>query len=220
MMVVTVRGQGRTMAISERSEARIPSSVSPWVGKRMTFGEFLSLPEEKPPLEYDDGIVSQRPLLHPRESLVRGEVTSALDRVGRERRLGMGILNVTFTLPGLSLVPAVSYYGRKKIRVREDGRFEDDFGPPDVAVEITSAGYSTMSLIRKSLRYLEVGVPVALLIDPEEELVLAFRPGQTPRAFEGDDRIDLDDVLPGFDLTVRALFQAASLDWLDEPAAH
>jgi len=208
------------MAISGRTQTPIESPVSPWVGKRMTFEEFLALPEEKPPLEYDDGIVSQRPLLHPRESLVRGEVTSALDRVGRERRLGMGILNVTFTLPGLSLVPAVSYYGRKKIRVREDGRFEDDFGPPDVAVEITSAGYSTMSLIRKSLRYLEVGVPVALLIDPEEELVLAFRPGQTPRAFEGDDRIDLDDVLPGFDLTVRALFQAASLDWLDEPAAY
>jgi hypothetical protein len=33
---------------------------------------------------------------------------------------------------------------------------------------------------------------------------------------QGDDRIVLDDLLPGFDLTVQAMFDALAPDWLDE----
>ena len=46
--------------------------------------------------------------------------------------------------------------------------------------------------------------------------MLVFRAGQPLLVLEGDDRIDLDDVLPGFDLTVDAMFDGLAPDWLDE----
>jgi hypothetical protein len=46
--------------------------------------------------------------------------------------------------------------------------------------------------------------------------VLVFRDGQPLRLLQGDDRIDLDEVLPGFELTVRAMFDALAPDWLDD----
>lgn len=55
-----------------------------------------------------------------------------------------------------------------------------------------------------------------LLVDPDPETVLVFRPGQLLTLLQGDDRIDLDDVLPGFELTVRAMFDALAPDWLDD----
>jgi hypothetical protein len=73
--------------------------------------------------------------------------------------------------------------------------------------------------MRKCLRYLEVGVKVAVIVVPEDRAVLVFRPDQPLRILQGDDRIDLDDVLSGFELTVRALFEAINWDWLDEDAA-
>jgi hypothetical protein len=63
-----------------------------------------------------------------------------------------------------------------------------------------------------------VGVGIALIVVPEDVAVLEFRSGQPLRVLQGDDRIDLYDVLPGFELTVRALFEAVNWSWLDDEA--
>jgi Uma2 family endonuclease len=86
--------------------------------------------------------------------------------------------------------------------------------PPDIAVEIISPDQTLRAHLEKCLRYAEVGVAISLVVDPDDETVYAIRPGQPLRVLRGDDRIDLDDVLPGFDLTVRALFDSIVPDWL------
>jgi hypothetical protein len=43
-------------------------------------------------------------------------------------------------------------------------------------------------------------------------MVLRFSPDALPDALTGDDRIDLDEVLPGFELTVNELFGTLVLD--------
>jgi Uma2 family endonuclease len=60
-------------------------------------------------------------------------------------------------------------------------------------------------LIRRCFWYAANGVEVALLVDPDDESVLAFRQAPELRALRASDRIDLDDVLPGFELTVDVL---------------
>ena len=45
----------------------------------------------------------------------------------------------------------------------------------------------------------------------DDETVLVFRPGASPIAVRGAARIDLDDVLPGFQLTAAELFAALTL---------
>jgi hypothetical protein len=67
--------------------------------------------------------------------------------------------------------------------------------------------------IEKCTRYLRLGVPVTLFVHPEERTVMMFRLGQPLLVLQEDDRIDLDDYLPGLDLTVRALFEKSAPSW-------
>jgi hypothetical protein len=73
------------------------------------------------------------------------------------------------------------------------------------------------SLIRKCQdEYLAHGAQIALVVDPDDEAILAFRPGQPVRVLQGDHRIDVDDVLPGVTLTVRELFDRIMPRWVQE----
>ena len=83
-------------------------------------------------------------------------------------------------------------------------------------MEIVSPTQSVTVLIKKCIRYVGLGTQIALLVDPDEETVLVFRPGQPLRLLQGADWIDLDDVLPGFDLTVQGMFDALVPDWVAE----
>lgn len=100
---------------------------------------------------------------------------------------------------------------------RAPKRFARLQDPPDIAIEVVSPGQSVIALIRKCLKYLDMGTAVAILADPEDEAVLIFRPDQPMRVLQSDDHIDLDDLLPGFDLTPRRLFDSIVPDWLVPP---
>jgi Uma2 family endonuclease len=88
--------------------------------------------------------------------------------------------------------------------------------PPDLAIEIISPDQPVRELLEKCLRYAEVGVAVSLVVDADDETVYAIRPNQPLRVLRGADRINLDDVLPGFELTVSGLFDSIVPDWLVE----
>jgi Uma2 family endonuclease len=49
-------------------------------------------------------------------------------------------------------------------------------------------------------------VNVALVVDPDDESILVFRAGANPRAVRGAERVDLAEVLPGFELTAEQVF--------------
>src|SRR5262249_58919570 len=73
------------------------------------------------------------------------------------------------------------------------------------AVEIVSPRHSVTALVRRCLSYVSNGVPLALLIDPGDRSVLAFRPGAPATSLRGADPIDFADILPGLRLTVQEL---------------
>src|SRR5205807_2263964 len=81
-------------------------------------------------------------------------------------------------------------------------RSREDWGPPDLAAEIALTERVGLDVRQKCPRSFDLGVPVVVLIDVEEELILVMRPDRQQVVIRGDARIDLDDVLPGFDLTV------------------
>jgi Uma2 family endonuclease len=60
--------------------------------------------------------------------------------------------------------------------------------------------------VRRCLWYVANGVEVALLVDPADESVLAFRLNRQASAWRASDRIDLSEVLPDFEITVERLF--------------
>jgi Uma2 family endonuclease len=175
----------------------------------LTIEEFLRLPEREPPLEYEDGEVTQKvsPKLRHSRSQMRLALAIA-QRVGpTEPVLVFPELRITFG--GRSVVPDLAVFRRERVPVAADGELENDvFVPPDLAVEIVSPKQSVTRLIRRCLWYVANGVSIAVLVDPDDRSVLVFRPGGESQALRGGDAIDLGNVVPGFGMTAGDLFAA------------
>lgn len=177
----------------------------------LTLEEFLKLPEEKPALEFSDGVVTQKVSPKGRHSRLHGVLVQLLSESAGHPASAWVLPELRATFAGASIVPDISVYQRARVPRDARGRIADDFlEPPDIAIEIVSPGQSATTLVRRCLWYVAHGVQIALLVDPSDESVLAFRPGQPAVAWHGADRIDLHEVVPGFELTVERLF--ASLE--------
>lgn len=175
--------------------------------KPLTLEEFLRLPEEQPPLELIGGEVTQKVSPKGRHSRLQATLIQLLDRSAQQRTLAWVLPELRTTFAGASVVPDIAVYRRERIPVDADGQIADDFlHPPDLAIEIVSPGQSVTALVRRFLWYIAHDVQIALLVDPEDMSVLAFRPDEPAVAWHGSDRIDLQEVLPDFDLTVERLF--------------
>jgi Uma2 family endonuclease len=205
--------------VADRSERRLileDSVPPPWVGQRMTLEQFLALPAVKPNLEFTDGLVTQKMAAKPTHGSLQQYLAAAFNQFAGPRRLGLAFTETRFVTPTWAPVPDVSYYRRGRVHRRGKRPPSDFHEPPDIAVEIVSPGQSVTELIKKCLRFTALGSQVALLVDPDEETVLAFRLGQPLQLLQGDDPIRLEDILPGFSLIVRDMFDALAPDWLDE----
>jgi Uma2 family endonuclease len=175
--------------------------------QRIGLEEFLKLPEDKPALEYLDGMVAQKVSPKTRHSKLQGELVERINQLARPRRLAMAFPELRVTFAGASPVPDVVALRWNRIPYDEEGVLIDDLPlAPNIAIEIVSPEQSTNALIRKCLWYVSHGVQIALLADPDDDSVLAFRQGQEPRVLQRSERIDLDEILPGFELTVEELF--------------
>ena len=174
--------------------------------KPLTLEQFMALPEEEPPLEYADGVVTQKVSPQGQHSTLQLAFAKHLDRWHKVAR---AFPELRFSCGGVSRVPDVSVYRLTRIPRDARGRVANAFTePPDITVEIVSPGQSVNALVRRSLWYVSHGVLVALLVDPDDESVLAFRPEGAPTGLHGADQIDLSEVLPNFKLTVDELFES------------
>ena len=181
--------------------------------EQLTLDEFLTLPEQEPPLEFEEGKAKPKVSPKGRHSTLQGEVYERLSRFGRPARLARAYTELRVTFAGRSVVPDVVVYTWERVPRTAEGRVADDFLiPPDIAVEIVSVGQAVNALVRRCLWYVENGVRVAVLVDPDDESILVFRRDASPLALRGTDRIDLDEVLPGFESTAQELFESLNAD--------
>ncbi len=181
--------------------------------QRLTLETFLQLPEQKPALEYLDGVVTQKMSPKVPHSILQVELAFRFESFLRLRRLGWVLTELRTTYPqaNASFVPDLAVYLAGRIPTKPCGEVADDvFDPPDIAVEIASSGQTMAYLARRARWYVEHGVRVALVVDPRRRTVRAFRPSSDSGPLRGLDRIDLGDVLPGFTFVVQDLF--ASID--------
>jgi Uma2 family endonuclease len=176
----------------------------------MTLEAFLELPDEKPALELEpDGTVVQKVSPKGRHSTLQSYFLETINGFALRQRQARAYPELRTIFGGAAYVPDVSVYRWERIPRDASGVVADDFfEPPDIAIEIVSPGQSVNSLVRRSVWYVDNGVQVALVVDPEDESILLFRRGQPPRVAQGDDAIDLEDVLTGFELTAGRVFAA------------
>ena len=177
------------------------------VQQRLTLEEFLKLPEEEPALEFEDGVAIQKVSPKAKHSAIQYELAELFNRFGRRRRIARAFPELRATFAGASYVPDVAVYRWERIPVDAAGEVVDDFfEPPDIAVEVVSPEQSVNALVRRCLWYVQHGVRVALLVDPEDKSVVVFRPESRTSALRGTEPIDFGDVLPGFQFRADRLF--------------
>ena len=79
---------------------------------------------------------------------------------------------------------------------------------PELVVEILSPRDTVMELTEKLREYFAIGVTLVWLIDPSARRVFVYRSLTEIRELTDADRLSGEEVLPGFELPVAALFEA------------
>jgi Uma2 family endonuclease len=85
---------------------------------------------------------------------------------------------------------------------------QDGFAPvaPDFVIELLSPSESLNMLQQKMLDYLENGVRLAWLIDPEQKRVYVYQEDHTVKILESPSTISAEPLLPGFHLNLQKIY--------------
>jgi Uma2 family endonuclease len=178
------------------------------VGTRtlMTMAEFEKLPDDGNLHELDKGelIVTQPPgWMH---GIVQGAVAEALRQAARKAGSGIVVTECGFRLaPDVVQAPDVAFIRKERGTEMVPGSY-CEFGP-DLAIEIVSPDDNASRLLRKIDRYLAAGISIVWVMDPDSITVTIYRKSGVFRTLTADELIDAPELLPGFSIQVRALFE-------------
>jgi Uma2 family endonuclease len=79
-------------------------------------------------------------------------------------------------------------------------------GAPDLAVEVISPGNTRREIEEKIEEYLAAGVSLVWIVTPKRRTVTVHRTGAEPVTLNEGDRLDGENVLPGFKYEIARLF--------------
>jgi Uma2 family endonuclease len=77
-------------------------------------------------------------------------------------------------------------------------------GPPDAAFDVVSPGDTYTEIEEKTLQWLRAGVRVVVVVDPKTKTARVHR---ADSATNVEDVIEIDDVIPGWRLSLAELFE-------------
>jgi Uma2 family endonuclease len=78
---------------------------------------------------------------------------------------------------------------------------------PDFAVEVVSFNDRLSNMLKKAESFIAAGVKLAWVVDPESQSVHVYKPDQPVRTFKTGETLSGDDILPGFTISVDAIFK-------------
>lgn len=171
-----------------------------------TVDDLLGMPKDGRVYELVDGeiIVSPAGMRH---SSVSARITAVLGNFVFKNRLGEVFTeNAGYQLPsGNVRSPDVSFVKSEKL---PGGQPPVGYGQlvPDIAIEVLSPGDSMRQIADKVGEYIECGVPLVWVVDPERKTVTAYRSLTDTQRFTADDIITMEPVLPGFSCRVSEFF--------------
>ncbi len=157
--------------------------------------------------ELVDGTLVEKPMGW-QEAEIAGFIIQAMLNYVRPRKLGRvlppdGMLRL---VPGLLRAPDVSFVARGKLSGKTHREQRIPSVAADLAVEVMSKSNSKPEIARKLVEYFAAGTRLAWVVAPK---TMTVRVHTSPREWVVlglDDVLDGGDVLPGFQLAVRDVF--------------
>ena len=177
----------------------------------LTAEEYGGLPDLGYPSELVRGRIVRMNIPKPLHGLVCANIHFLLASFVKKHGLGWTFINDSGVLtrrdPDSVRGPDVAYVSYKRLPKRT--RLKQDYLDiaPELAFEVRSPDDRWSKLQAKVTEFLDAGVLVVCVVDPQDEFVLVYTPDEAPRKLTGDDVLKLPSVLPGFSLRVREFFE-------------
>jgi Uma2 family endonuclease len=176
----------------------------------MTAEEFVKLHGDESGVELVKGRVVRYPMPGVEHGEVCGNAYAFIRETVKQGGLGRVMTNDTYirTTPDTyrgADVCFISYARLPKEQPRPKGPLEV---PPEVVFEVRSPTDRTGDIQIKVGEYLNAGVTVVVVLDPNIEAATVYRQTEEiPQRFSNGDELTLPDVLPGFSVPVRQFFE-------------
>ena len=178
---------------------------------RVSLETFLAEPErdEAPYLELMDGEVYEKPVGGRIHSRIVSFLMLELGIYLRRTREAWADTELRHSVPGREWVflPDVSATRQERQSAPPAGSSNAAVEIlPDLAIEVLSPDDRFSRITRKVAHYMESGVRLLWVIDPEAETVTVFRPGEPAAVFSAPEKLSATPVLESFELDFEALF--------------
>ncbi|MBM3745377.1 MAG: Uma2 family endonuclease [Acidobacteria bacterium] len=171
----------------------------------ITVEELAHLPDDGRRYELDEReLITMAPASEGHGGLA-AEVLGVLRNYVKEHSLGRVFSSDTgFRLADDTVrAPDVAFVRKERLT----GRWMFFQGAPDLAVEVFSPTDSVAQLMRKVQQYLRAGCHTVWVVYPETRQVHVLEASGSDRILEAADQLEAPELLPGFAVTVAALFE-------------
>jgi Uma2 family endonuclease len=176
---------------------------------RHTPEELLEI-SDRPMPELIEGQLVEREPMGQKADAVAANVLFAVYCLVKPQQLGVvngaqGSFQIFPDDPEKVRIPDVSFTRRERL---PEGQVAEGHAriAPDLVVELVSPNDLAVDLMAKIRDYLNAGVPLIWVANPETRDIFVFRSDRTGAILSGGDVLDGGDVLPGFRCPVADLF--------------
>jgi len=175
----------------------------------MTAEELQRLPEDHQRYELVGGVLTTMPPNSYAHGLVAANLCVELGGYIETNKLGTTLATCGYILrrdPDTVRAADISF-------IRQDrwARLTDTTGypsfAPDLAVDIIDPWDGYTDVMQRRADWLTAGTRLVLVIDPSRRTVAVHRSANTMTMLTEDDQIDGADAVPGWTMSVRALFE-------------
>ncbi len=174
----------------------------------MTAEQLMELPDDAMRYELIAGELHMSPPPGQEHGYYGLNIGGEMRRFLKKTRLGIAVVEVGFLLgrdPDTVLAPDVAFISEKSLK--KHGRTLSYYPtPPDLAVEVVSPSDAMTEVKEKVRRYLSAGTKIVWVASPKRQAVTQYAPGVAPVIWGIDDDIDGGELLPGFRMAVRDVF--------------
>lgn len=179
----------------------------------MSLEAFLELEPCAPELELMDGEVVQKAMVGKAHSRLVRKLLQALANYGDE----IGTIDVDTELRHLHreaqwvFIPDVSVTFQDRLAGYSFSENRPVEVLPDFAIEVLSPDDRPGRVTQKIAHYMQAGVPLLWVVDPEERQITVWRPDAAPHNVETSETLTAAPVLPDFSADLGELFAAADV---------
>ncbi|WP_310482638.1 Uma2 family endonuclease [Chamaesiphon sp. VAR_48_metabat_403] len=183
------------------------------VSQKKTLAEFLAMPETKPANEFVDGSIYQKPLPQGKHSIIQRELTFAIDRPLKDRKIARAFPELRCTFGDRSIVPDISIILWDRIPRNPDSTVANIFPiASDWTIEILSPEQGQTKVVKNIMHCLKYGTQMGWLIDPDEQTVFVYQPKQEVEIFDNaSQQLLMPKLAARLQISVGQIF-----DWLLE----